>query len=48
MWLLGGEPVPDHTTISRFRKERLGIAMEGLFYQLVQKLCELGEVKYRA
>jgi transposase len=46
MWLLAGEPIPDHTTISRFKKERLGVAMEGLFYQLVQKLCELGEVKY--
>jgi transposase len=46
MWLLSGESVPDHSTISRFRKERLGVAMEGLFYQLVGKLCELGEVKY--
>ena len=46
MWLLAGEPVPDHSTINRFRKERLGVAMEGLFYQFVQKLCELGEVKY--
>ena len=46
MWLLAGEPVPDHTTINRFRKDRLGEAMEGLFYQLVQKLCEIGEVNY--
>jgi len=46
MWLLGGEPVPDHCTINRFRKERLGVAMEGLFYQFVQKLYEIGEVKY--
>jgi transposase len=46
MWLLKGEPVPDHSTISRFRKERLGAAIEGVFYQFVQKLCELGEVKY--
>ena len=46
MWLLAGEPVPDHSTINRFRKERLGAAMEGLFYQLVGKLCELGEVSY--
>jgi transposase len=46
MWLLSGEGVPDHSTINRFRKERLGKAMEGLFYQLVEKLCELGEVKY--
>jgi transposase len=46
MWLLAGEPVPDHSTINRFRKDRLGESMEGLFYQLVQKLCEVGEVKY--
>jgi transposase len=46
MWLLNGEPIPDHSTISRFRKDRLGAAIEGLFYQFVQKLCELGEVKY--
>jgi transposase len=46
MWLLAGEPVPDHSTISRFRQKRLAEAMEGLFYQFVQKLCELGEVKY--
>lgn len=46
MWLLNGEPVPDHSTISRFRKDRLGTAIEGLFYQFVQKLCELGEVNH--
>jgi transposase len=46
MWLLNGETVPDHSTISRFRKDRLGEAMEGLFVQLVMKLCELGEVKF--
>jgi transposase len=46
MWLLAGEPVPDHSTINRFRKERLGETIEGLFYQLVRKLCELGEVKF--
>ena len=46
MWLLAGERVPDHSTINRFRKDRLGEVMEGLFYQFIQKLCELGEVKY--
>ena len=43
MWLLGGEPVPDHSTISRFRKERLGSAIEGLFYQFIRKLHEWGK-----
>jgi transposase len=46
MWLLSGEPIPDHSTISRFRKDRLGKVIEGLFYQFVRKLCDLGEVNY--
>jgi len=46
MWLLGGATAPDHSTISRFRKDKLGEIMESLFYQFVQILCELGEVKH--
>jgi transposase len=46
MWLLGNTPAPDHSTISRFRKDKLGKIMESLFYQFVQILCELGEVKH--
>ena len=46
MWLLNGESVPDHSTISRFRKYRLGESVKGLFRQFIEKLCELGEVKY--
>jgi transposase len=46
MWLLSGEAAPDHTTINRFRKERLGEIMEGLFYQFVKTLHELGEVEF--
>lgn len=46
MWLLNDESVPDHSTISRFRKDRLGVGIEGLFYQFVQKLCEMCEVNY--
>lgn len=46
MWLLAGEPAPSHSTISRFRKERLGEVMEGLFHQFVETLYEIGEVKY--
>jgi len=46
MWLLGDTPAPDHSTISRFRKDKLGKIMESLFYQFVQILCELGEVKH--
>lgn len=47
MWLLNGEPAPSHATISRFEDERLSVAMEGLFYQFVEKLYEMGEIKYR-
>jgi transposase len=46
MWLLGAESVPDHSTISRFRKYRLGESVQGLFAQFIEKLCELGEVSY--
>ena len=46
MWLLKGESVPDHSTINRFRKDRLGEVVQGLFYQFVMKLHEIGEVKF--
>ena len=46
MWLLNGASAPDHTTINRFRKDRLGEIMEGLFYQFIMMLSEMGEVKY--
>ena len=47
MWLLNGEPVPSHATISRFQDERLTEAIEGLFYQFIEKLYEMGEVKFK-
>ena len=47
MWLLNGEPAPSHATISRFQDERLSEVMEGLFYQFVEKLYEIGEVKFK-
>lgn len=45
-WLLQGEKAPSHNTIARFRSIRLENCIEDLFYQLVKKLKELGEVKY--
>jgi len=39
MW----KPVPDHSAINRFRKERLRAAPEGVFCRLAEKLSELGE-----
>ena len=44
MYLLEGHPAPDHNTIARFRKDRLGESMKGLFGQLVAKLEEAGEI----
>lgn len=47
MWLLNGEPAPSHATISRFEGEKLSEVIEGLFYQFVEKLYEMGEVKFK-
>ena len=44
MWLLGGQKAPDHSTIARFRSGILMEACEDLFYQLIKKLREKGEV----
>ena len=47
MYILGTEPVPDHSTISRFQNERLTEVIEDLFYQLVMKLYELNEISFK-
>ena len=47
MWLLAGEPTPSVATIKRFQSEKLSEAMEGLFYQFVNKLHEIGEIKFK-
>ena len=47
MWLLQNEPVPDHATFSRFQNERLSEVIEDLFFQLIEKLHDLGEIKYK-
>ena len=46
MWLLNGAPAPDNSTLSRFQNEKLAGAIEDLFYQLVLKLQELGEITF--
>lgn len=48
MWLLEEEPVPDHSTLARFRTGRCRGALEDLFYQLVRKLEEKGETDHRS
>lgn len=47
MWLLDGRPAPDHTTISRFRDERLIGQMEDLLYQFIGLLYKHGELQYK-
>ena len=47
MWLLQGETAPSYSTIARFRSGRLKDCCENLFYQLVVKLGELGEIDYK-
>ena len=45
-WLLWDEPVPDHSTISRFRTGRCAEAVEDLFYQYVRYLEVQGETDH--
>lgn len=46
LWLLQGAKAPDHSTIARFRTNYLGDAVEDLFYQMVQHLYDIGEIKF--
>ena len=45
MWLLEGEPVPDHATFARFRK-RCAKEIEDLFYQYARLLEKQGETDH--
>lgn len=47
MWLLQGNPVPDHATIARFRSKRLVDVVDDLFNQFVEKLKTYGEVEFK-
>ena len=44
MWLLAGQKAPDHSTIARFRTGFLLEACEDLFYQMVRRLKDSGEL----
>lgn len=46
IWLLNGEKAPDYHEIARFRSCRLNNCSENLFYQIVNKLSALGEIKF--
>ncbi len=45
IWLLDGEPAPDHCTIARF-KQRCAEEIEDLFYQYAKQLEEQGETDH--
>ena len=45
IWLLDGEPAPDHCTITRF-KQRCAEEIEDLFYQYVKQLEKQGETDH--
>ena len=47
MWILDEEDTPDHSTITRFQNEKLSPVIEDLFYQFINKLCEMGEVGFK-
>ena len=47
MWLLQGQSAPDHATFARFQNKKLTSVIEDLFFQLIEKLHELGEVQFR-
>jgi len=47
IWLLQGRKAPDHNTIARFRTERLVDVVDDLFNQLVKKLKNCGELKFK-
>lgn len=47
MWLLGAQKAPDHSVISRFRKEKLPMIMDSIFKQLMDYLHKLGEIDYK-
>lgn len=44
LWLLAGQKAPDHSTIARFRTGFLQDACEDLFYQMVRRLDQMGEL----
>ena len=46
IWLLNGASAPSHHEIARFRSQRLSQCAEELFFQLVKKLKEIGEIRY--
>lgn len=47
MWLLNGEPAPSDSMITRFMRGHLAEVIEDLFYQFVEILYEMKEIKFK-
>ncbi len=45
-YLLRGDPIPDHNTLTRFRRDRLEGCIEDLLTQLVEWLSAHGEISF--
>lgn len=45
-WLLNGEKSSNYSEIARFKSKKLCNCIESLFYRFINKLYELGEIKY--
>ncbi|NLD86971.1 MAG: transposase [Clostridiales bacterium] len=46
IWLLNGAAAPNHHEFARFRTQRLSQCAEELFFQIVEELKEIGEIKF--
>ena len=46
LWLLAGNKAPDHATVARFRQKYLAESVDDLFYQMVNKLYEMEEIRF--
>ena len=46
MWLLDGRKAPDHSVLSRFRKDTLPLVLKQIFPALMAYLYEQGEIDY--
>jgi len=46
IWILNGKKAPNYHEIARFRRDRLSVCAEDLFYQLVKKLRFMDEIRY--
>ena len=46
LWLLAGNKAPDHATVARFRQKYLAESLDDLFYQMVNALYKMGEIRF--